>query len=77
MEPRDQKNPFRVAFFLVSPVSRGLDCRLSGRGSMLGLSLKALAVSGLSLVALSGACSPVVMPRLLIGVASLVAEHRL
>ena len=44
---------------------------------MLGLSLKALAVSGLSLVALSGACSPVVMPRLLIVVASLVAEHRL
>lgn len=44
-----QKNPFRVVF-LVSPVSRGL----CGAGTMLGLSLKALAMRGLSPVALSG-----------------------
>ena len=46
-------------------------------GTTLGLSLKTLAVRGLSLVALSRAYSPAVVLGLLLVVASLAAEHRL
>ena len=63
----------------MSPVSRGLYWGEGGvgGGTMLGLSLKALAVRGLSLVALSRAYSPAVVLGLLLMVASLAAEHRL